>query len=389
MQKGSPKILLCLVLCLLVTSGCGTYTKTKASSAAYLINGSIGNADSHYYIQNIPFIKQKGNLCGPAALSSILKYYNKDISQEEIARSIYLIPVHGVLNIDLENYAKDRGFWTNVSYDKDFTKLKENIKRDLPVLVLVRSSHIPFKKTYHYLVILGYEDAEEIFIAHSGDQANESLHYKDFLKNWAEADYWSLVICPKEKVNWDLDAQEYNNLGLIFEQEDQLDTAIEKYKKSLEKFEKPETLFNLGNAYLKSKKYEDAIFYYKRTLELDPNFADCYNNLAYTYMEKDLDLDEAIKYANQALQLKPANKMYYLDTLGMIQFKKGLFNDSIKSFEDASEFAADKKIGSMIYYHLGMVKLKAGLNEEAKKALQKSLELDPQSEAQETLKGLL
>jgi len=43
----------------------------------------------------------------------------------------------------------------------------------------------------------------------------------------------------------------------------------------------------------------------------------------------------------------------------------------------------------MIYYHLGMVKLKAGLNEEAKKALQKSLELDPQSEAQETLKGLL
>jgi tetratricopeptide (TPR) repeat protein len=318
-----------------------------------------------------------------------LGYFGKNITQEAIAQDIYLIPVHGVLNIDLENYAKAKGLWTHVSYDKGISKIKENIKRNIPVLVLVRSSSIPFRKAYHYLVLIGYEDEGRVFIAHSGKKANEIISYKAFLKKWAEAEYWSLAISPKERVDWQLDAQGYNNLGLLYEKDNELDTAIRYYELSIDKSREPETLFNLGNAYLKKREYESAISYYKEAIGLDPEFADCYNNLAYTYMEKNLDLDEAIGYAKQALELKPSNKVYYLDTLGMIQLKKGLTREAIDSFEEATELAVDKKIGSLVYYHLGLAKLKDGLDEEAKEHLHKSLELDPHSEAKETLKGLL
>lgn len=390
MCKKLMKILLCLFLCVFSANGCITFTKSISSSkTALLISGSIENSPSHYYIQNVPFIRQKGNLCGPAALSAIFKYYGKDISQEKIAKDIYLIPVHGVLNIDLENYAKNQGYWTYISSDKEISKIKETIRRNIPVLVLVRASRIPFRKSYHYLVLLGYEDEGELFVAHSGKRPNEIIPYRTFLKNWAEAEFWSLLACPKEEINWDLDAQGYNNLGLLYEKQGKLELAIQNYEQSLNKSREPETLFNLGNAYLKNKSYTEAISYYKEAVGLNPEFADCYNNLAYTYMEENLDLNEAMNYVEQALRLKPSNKVYYLDTLGMIQFKKGLLREAAKSFEEASELAVDKKVSSLIYYHLGLVKLKAGSLEEAKKILQKSVELDSQSEAKEALKELL
>lgn len=390
MRKILLKILPPLFVCLFSVSGCTTLSKTKASPAELLISGSVKKTSSHYYIDGVPFTKQKGNLCGPAALSSIFNYYQKNISQEKIAQDIYLIPVHGVLNIDLENYAKERGFWTYVSYEKDLSKIKEHIRRDKPVLALMSSpSYIPFKKDYHYLVLLGYEEDEKVFIAHSGRKANEIISYRNFLKNWAAAEYWSLIACPKEAVDWDLDAQGYNNLGFLLEREGKLDLAIEKYKASLNQSERADTLFNLGNAYLKKKKYEDAISYYKQSIALDPKFADCYNNLAYTYMVKNLKFDEAIRYAKRALELKPSNKVYYLDTLGMVQFKKGMFVEAIESFEEASELAADKKINSLIQYHLGLVKLKIGLISEARENLKRSIELNPQSEAKDALKNLL
>lgn len=390
MWKKPLVISLCLFVCIFGITGCATFRKSKPSSTALLIRGSLKNSPRRHYINDVPFVRQKGNLCGPAALSSVFKYYNRNISQKDIAQEIYLVPVHGVLNVDLENYARDRGFWTHVSYEKDISRIKESIKRDVPVMALVRSpSYIPFKKVYHYLVIIGYEDAEKALIAHSGRKANSIIPYKNFLKDWQQAEFWSLVACPKERVDWELDAQGYNNLGLLLEKEEKFDMAIKKYRQSLEKEERPDTYFNLGNAHLKKKEYKTAIGYYKKALEINPEFADCYNNLAYTYMEENLELDEAISYIEEALRLKPANKMYYLDTLGMIQFKQGLLNEAVKSLEEASELAVDKKMSSLIHYHLGLVKLEQGLMGEARETLRKSVELDPQSEAKEKLKGLL
>ena len=366
------------------------FAGSKASSTALLIRGSGNIPSAHHYIQGVPFVRQKGNLCGPAALSAVFNYYNKGISQEEIAQEVYLISLHGVLNMDLENYARERGFWTYASYEDNFERIKEFIDRDIPVLVLTTApSYIPFKKAYHYLVLIGYEDGEKAFVAHSGKAANSIIPYKNFLKDWEQAEAWSLIVCPKEHISWELDAQGYNNLGLLLEKEGELDLAIRNYARSLKKTEKADTLFNLGNVHLKKKEYAAAISFYKEALVLNPGFADCYNNLAYTYMEEDMDLNVAIGYAKKALELKPANKAYYLDTLGMIQFKKGLLREAVLSFEEASELVADRKMSSLICYHMGLAKLKLGLIEEARRALNKSVELDSGSEAREALKGIL
>ena len=40
------------------------------------------------------------------------------------------------------------------------------------------------------------------------------------------------------------------------------------------------------------------------------------NNLAYTYCEMGENLDEAVKLCNRAVELFPAWKAYFLDTLG-------------------------------------------------------------------------
>lgn len=389
MRRNSVAILIGGIVFALSSSGCILSGTAKSPSVTSLIKGQSQDSSSHYYIQAVPFVRQKGNLCGPAAISSIFEYYGKNIPQEEIARALYLVPVHGVLNIDLEQYAREKGFWTYVSFDKNLAEIKKNIRNNIPVLALLNAPSIPFKKTYHYVVAIGYDDEEAVFIVNSGTQANETIPYNKFLKNWQLADFWTLVICPKERIDWQLDGQGYINLGFLYEKEGDLESAIENYKKAFEEDKNEGALFNLGNVHLKKGEYKEAIAYYEEAVKLNPDFADCYNNLAYTYMEENIDMDKAIGYAEKALHLKPANKAYYLDTLGMIQFKKGMLNEAVKSLEEASESAADKEIASLIYYHLGLAKLKAGLIDEAKKVLQKSIEINPQSKAKEALEGIL
>jgi len=51
-------------------------------------------------VLNVPFTKQQSDYCGPAALSSIFKYYGLDIPQKEIGEKVYLPSLKGVLIIN-------------------------------------------------------------------------------------------------------------------------------------------------------------------------------------------------------------------------------------------------------------------------------------------------
>jgi len=61
---------------------------------------------------------------------------------------------------------------------------------------------------------------------------------------------------------------------------------------------------NLGDVYAREAKYELAVENFKKSIELDPTYADAVHNLGYVYLQMK-DYDNAWKYLEQSYQMNP------------------------------------------------------------------------------------
>lgn len=156
-------------------------------------NIELNPARAHF-LSEVPFFPQKDNYCGPAALASILNFYGKKLSQEEIANSIYLPQLKGALNLDLLLYAREQGFEAQ-ALNCDLERLKKELTRGHPLIVFLNLGW-SFYPIRHYAVVVGYDDIQRAIIVHSGKRRNQLVSYKRFLKAWEKMGYWCLLILP-------------------------------------------------------------------------------------------------------------------------------------------------------------------------------------------------
>src|SRR5690242_10384512 len=83
----------------------------------------------------IPFIAQKPGYCGPAALAMLAKFYGQNVSQDDIAREIYLPDIHGTLTTDLAAYARHFDLWVR-QYNGSPSDIRQKLAAGVPLLVL-------------------------------------------------------------------------------------------------------------------------------------------------------------------------------------------------------------------------------------------------------------
>lgn len=145
-------------------------------------------------IRNVPFVLQKNNFCGPAAVSSVMQYYGLKISQDTIASHVYTEKLKGALITDLENFAKKTNFLTRLDIGST-NDIKMYIRQKKPVIVLVDAG-IWLLSFHHYLVVIGYD--KDGFLAHTGFRKEKFVSYEDFLDMWDKMGNTYLVIY-KEK----------------------------------------------------------------------------------------------------------------------------------------------------------------------------------------------
>jgi superkiller protein 3 len=86
--------------------------------------------------------------------------------------------------------------------------------------------------------------------------------------------------------------------------------------------------YNLGNAYMQKGKYDQAIFEFKRTLQLQPNHGRAYNNLGRIYVMQGR-LNEAIAAFKQAVDINPGNAKAY-NNLGSAYLMQGDVENAIR-----------------------------------------------------------
>jgi len=220
-----------------------------------------------------------------------LNYWGKRITQEEIAKNLYLPALRGSLTFDLESYPRKFGLYS-YSYQGDLSDLKEKLNKDTPIIILLGTGPF-FYRIYHYVLVVGYWDKENMVVMHSGKEKNCLMPYDIFLKKWETSDYWALVVCPPEKISWPLTEEESLGLARFY--------------------------FDSANEDLEKELFEKAAAQYRKAIKLNPEFADAYNNLAWVYYQQKKNLAEAVNLVQNALKLNPAHQKYYLDTLKQIK----------------------------------------------------------------------
>jgi len=145
-----------------------------------------------------------------------------------------------------------------------------------------------------------------------------------------------------------------------------------------------------GAVYERKHDLERAKSSYEKALELKPDDPEVANNLAYTLLETNGNVDLALQLAQSARRSMPASPEV-ADTVGLAFYRKGLYQPAISMFQEATKLAAkNKRFENPTYnYHLGLAYEKAEKIALARQQFERVLKIDPNFEdAPDVLKQL-
>ena len=133
--------------------------------------------------------------------------------------------------------------------------------------------------------------------------------------------------------------------------------------------------FRLGTLLQALQRPDEAETAYLAALAADPKLASAYNNLAWMSAERGRRLDDALKWAQQAIKLNPAEPQY-LDTLGWVYRARREPDRALATLEKAAQM---KPQLATVLVHLGLVYEEKGRRKDALAAYQQALKLNQPS----------
>lgn len=137
-----------------------------------------------------------------------------------------------------------------------------------------------------------------------------------------------------------LSSEEHLRLGLSYEAQGQWDLALSEYESALKKGGSSSVIEGYrGNVYFSKKDYSSAKDAYQKSLSENPQNAPILNNLAFLYLVRKEDLREAERLVRRAIEIDPAGKPYYLDTLGSLFLERNEPDLALSVYQEAEMLA--------------------------------------------------
>src|SRR5882672_2404700 len=174
----------------------------------------------------------------------------------------------------------------------------------------------------------------------------------------------------------------YSSLAALFINTNQQERAIAEYQKILERRPDNATAYTrIGMLDDSRQNYDAAADSYRKALSKDQNAVIAANNLAWLYAVNGKgNLDEAVRLAQGVVQKNP-NIPGFVDTLGWVYYKKGLYGAAVEQLQKAVALdeRANKNGNSSpapnYHYHLGMALKAKGDKEAARRELEQAVRL--------------
>jgi tetratricopeptide (TPR) repeat protein len=170
-------------------------------------------------------------------------------------------------------------------------------------------------------------------------------------------------------------------LGDLYRREKRFAEAIEAYGEVIGRIGEPQagdwTLFySRGVAYERNKQWDKAEPDFKKALELSPDQPYALNYLAYTWVERRENLDQALKMLNNAVEQRP-DEGFIVDSLGWAYFQLGEFGKAVTFLERAVELQPTDPV---LNDHLGDAYWRVGRKNEARFQWHRSLSFKPEAD---------
>lgn len=142
--------------------------------------------------------------------------------------------------------------------------------------------------------------------------------------------------------------------------------------------------FQIGAAYERNHQFKESEGYFRKALELSPDFAEALNYLGYMWAERGENLSEARAMIEKALKLEPKNAAF-LDSLGWVLFKLNKPKEALAPILKAVEL--NDEPDATLYDHLGDIYAALNQPDKAREAWEKSLRIEPNEKVQLKLRG--
>lgn len=328
-------------------------------------------------------------------------------NQLQTARDVY---AH-LVKIDSRNIEYLSAYTDLVIMGEDYDKAIEIIKMILDVEGITKDrifqSGIIFYQKGQYEQSLSFFqqafelDREDIDVMHFLVSALIELDQIDSADVYSEK---MIALLPD-------DSRGYINKSLIYLKTNNFQDAIDILQNIADKFENEYAIqYLLGNSYYQNQTYDQALIYLNRALDISPKSrnvlhvlaiindsqhqwvvsdslyeqlissdstdAQALNNYAYSLVERDNRLENALQYAAKAIALAPKNAAY-LDTYGWIHFKLGHTVEAINYINNSIEL---ENTNAIVLEHFGDVLHSSDRQKEALEYYRKALEIDPENE---------
>jgi ABC-type bacteriocin/lantibiotic exporter with double-glycine peptidase domain len=138
----------------------------------------------------VPFVSQRKNTCGAAALTMVLRYWKEDVSHDDVARELLRPELRGIAGSHLAEFARDRGLEA-VTYRGDMAHLRDFVGKGRPLIV---AWHLGGSR-YHDVVVVGFDDERgSVLVNDPAAGASRAVGVAKFEKRWAGAGYWTLLV---------------------------------------------------------------------------------------------------------------------------------------------------------------------------------------------------
>ena len=173
--------------------------------------------------------------------------------------------------------------------------------------------------------------------------------------------------------------------GLALLQKSDFANAEDMFRKALKIKRAEPYYFYLASALDKQKKIHDTISVLQEAYNNDMKSARICNYLGYLYADNNMKLEESFVLINTALENEPTNGAY-LDSLGLVYFKMGKYNDALPILIEASvELEMEGYTDAVVYEHIGDAYKAVQLHDKALEYWNKAYALDPKSDIQKKI----